>query len=76
MGSAAMAHYNIALMLLHLSEQEPAERARREALARQHLQRAMQENPNCDHARELLASLEAPAPAQGTVQIRFVDPGL
>lgn len=62
MGSAVAAHTNVALMLIHLAEQEPAEQASRLELARQHLRVALQENPNYERARDLLASLEGTAP--------------
>lgn len=78
MGSAAAAHCNVALMLLHVSEQEPAaQRAAREELAREHLRLALQDNPNYERARELLASLEplAAAPTRGTVELGFVEGG-
>ncbi len=77
MGSAAAAHYNVARMLLHLGEQRtPAERAAAEAQARRHLQIALQENPDLERARELLAQVEpAPSPTRSTVEIQFADPG-
>jgi tetratricopeptide (TPR) repeat protein len=77
MGSASAAHCNVALMLLHLSEQEQGDaRAQREELARQHLRAALQENPSYERARELLASLETPsAPTRGAVEIQFAEPG-
>lgn len=86
MGSAAAAHYNVARMLLHLGEQiGPAERAANEEMARRHLRLALQQNPDLERARELLASVEPAAgpvgpagmdsPARGTVQIQFADPG-
>jgi len=77
MGSAAAAHYNVARMLLHLGEQAtPAERAAIELRARQHLHFALQENPELERARELLASVEPGAgPTRGTVEIQFADPG-
>jgi Tfp pilus assembly protein PilF len=62
MGSAASAHYNVALMLLHLSEQEPAaQRPHFEEQAKQHLRLALRENPSLSSANELLASLEQAA---------------
>jgi tetratricopeptide (TPR) repeat protein len=77
MGSAAAAHYNVARMLLHLSEQlPPAERAVNEQHARHHLRLAVQENPELERARELLARFEpAPGQPQGAVAIQFADPG-
>ena len=78
MGSSSAAHCNVALMLLHLSEQEQGDaRTQREALAREHLRVALQENPGYDRARELLASMETPpgAPVRGTVEIQFAEPG-
>jgi Tfp pilus assembly protein PilF len=78
MGSAAAAHVNIAQMLLHMSEREPGEqREPREELARQHLRQALQENPNYERARELLASLEPAAgtSTRGTVEVQFAEPG-
>jgi tetratricopeptide (TPR) repeat protein len=78
MGSASAAHCNVALMLLHLSEQEQGDaRTQREAQARDHLRVALQENPGYDRARELLASMETPAgaPTRGTVEIQFAEPG-
>jgi Tfp pilus assembly protein PilF len=76
MGSAAAAHCNVALMVLHMSEREPAEqRAPREELARQHLRQALQADPNYERARELLASLEpqTAAPTRGAVELGFAE---
>jgi tetratricopeptide (TPR) repeat protein len=71
MGSAAVAHYHVAQMLLHLASQEPATQQPREQLARQHLKQALTENPNYDRARELLASLDsADAPRLGAIELR------
>jgi tetratricopeptide (TPR) repeat protein len=69
MGSAAAAHFYVAKMLLHLSQQDPAARPAREELARQHLRQALQDNPQYENARELLASLDAPP-----VEIHFAEP--
>ena len=52
-------------------EQEPAEQTSRQEQARQHLRMALQENPNCERARDLLASLESSGPTRGTVEIQF-----
>ncbi len=51
MGSAAAAHYNVALMLLHVGQQDPAGTAPYEARARQLLQQALAANPNLEPAR-------------------------
>jgi tetratricopeptide (TPR) repeat protein len=75
-GSVAMAHYNVARMLLHLGEQAtPAERAAAAEQARRHLHLALQENPALERAHQLLATVEpAPTAPQGTVGIRFMEP--
>lgn len=70
MGSAVAAHTNVAMMLMHLAGQDPGDAAARQALARQHLQLALQENPNYERARDLLAAMEG-APTHGTVEIQF-----
>lgn len=57
-GSAA-AHYNLARMYLHRREEAPA---------RQHLQMALQANPNLEGARELLARLDT---GDGHVTVNF-----
>jgi Tfp pilus assembly protein PilF len=78
MGSSAAAHCNVALMLLHLGEQEQGDaRSQREELAREHLRVALQENPSYDRAREVLASLDSQTvvPTRGTVEIQFAEPG-
>ena len=73
MGSAVAAHTNVALMLMHLAEQEPTEQTARLELARQHLRVALQENPNYERARDLLANLEGAnaVPTRSTVEIQF-----
>jgi Tfp pilus assembly protein PilF len=73
MGSAAAAHVNVAQMLLHVGGQETGDqRAQHEAMARQHLQVALKENPGYDRARELLESLDAhPNVTHGTVDLQF-----
>lgn len=48
---SALAHYNIARMLEHMGQVDPS---------RQHLQIALQINPNCEQAREMLAAMEGP----------------
>jgi len=77
MGSAAAAHCNVAQMLLHMSDMEPGQpHESREELARQHLRQALQADPNCERAHELLASLEphAATPTRGSVELQFAEP--
>ena len=72
MGSACAAHTNVALMLMHMAEQDPGQKTQREELARAHLQAALQENPNYERARELLECFDSPSsatPIHGTVDI-------
>jgi tetratricopeptide (TPR) repeat protein len=75
MGSTAAAHYNVALMLLHLGEQDPTIHASREELARQYLRHALAENPGFESARDLLARLDVPPSSGRRVEITFVPPG-
>jgi Tfp pilus assembly protein PilF len=71
MGSSAAAHYNVALMLTHVAKgDEAAQKTRLDELARQHLRLALQQDPNYERARDMLATLE-PAPGRGLVQIQF-----
>jgi tetratricopeptide (TPR) repeat protein len=73
MGSAASAHYHVALMLLHVGEHErQASRPQLEEQARIHLQLALRQNPQLETARELLARLDTPA-RTGTAAIQFSD---
>jgi tetratricopeptide (TPR) repeat protein len=77
MGSVAVANYNVALMLLHLGEQElAAQRPALEEVARQHLRAAMQADPNYEPAREALAALQGTpgSPARGAAAIQFANP--
>jgi tetratricopeptide (TPR) repeat protein len=77
MGSAAAAHCNVAQMLLHMSDMEPGQpRESREELARQHLRQALQADPHCERAQELLASLQthAATPTRGSVELQFAEP--
>ncbi len=64
MGSA-LAHYNAARMLKHLGQPD---------VCRQHLQLALQVNPNLDQAREMLASLDSGSgPGRPTLDIEFTN---
>jgi tetratricopeptide (TPR) repeat protein len=77
MGSSAAAHYVVAKMLLHLAEQQPAERPAREALARTHLQQSLADNPNYQQARDLLARLDSPnSPGSAASEVRVEMPAL
>ncbi len=74
MGSSA-AHYNLAMMLLHLGEQDAPRQADFGQAARHHLRLALQDDPNYAQARDMLARLEAPAgPTHGVAQIQFAEP--
>ena len=62
-------------MILHLSQREPAGSASYEQQARHLLQRALEENPNLEQARDLLTRLDSPNGSAGIVELGFVDPG-
>ena len=61
---APLAHYNVARMMLHMGQADAG---------RQHLQIALQINPNLEPAQEMLASLNTPGGARPAATLGFIE---